>query len=545
MKCLIINSYAGSLTLGTTHHEQEIVGSYEDKDFFLDCQRANFPNLDFRSFRHQWPERIDLSDTFVIAHPPCSAFSLANTQPHRRGVNSEAFKCTKVVLDYTMRNGAAAIAIESVMGALGGAWLIHQTYADENDYHIYRLLENGCMFGAQWRERFWVVFVKKGVVPNPNLQISLTPRWQTVGQVMAGYEDGPCPRNLEGLLERQKERFRTITGLTEPEIEQLLNPQDLEKTTPLGTLLWNMKFKQPESKAEDKWKMFQTHIGGFGSGQVIHLAENSLAPVLMGGSHWMYKGRNVSENGWKRLMGFPVEYVFPEKPRNYRRQMQMGLSKGVMPPIAAWVVENVVQHLGDFINPDHDPSLGPTYQLECAPDQIADFRISRKQWTPSLTVPGAVTELPEVRHWDERDQQKTRDKVSDSIVDTDIDGIDEPIPYDVPEPPRTRRQPKERLPREPRVPRSTDGNNTQLLQTRLKNRMTADIEKLTAPEKKRVICDIVEQWPDPEGPNLKELIDFCVGHRDIRCAYNATRIHIRDLVKSGQLEMVSHDVPSL
>ena len=55
MKVLVINSYAGSITLGASSLGCEIVGSYEDKNFFLDAQKANFPDIDFRSYRKDWP----------------------------------------------------------------------------------------------------------------------------------------------------------------------------------------------------------------------------------------------------------------------------------------------------------------------------------------------------------------------------------------------------------------------------------------------------------------------------------------------------------
>ena len=393
MKTLILNSYAGSLTLGAKHLGCEIIGSYEDSNFGLDIQKHNFPDLEYREYRHQWPKQ-DLSDTFVIAHPPCSAFSVQNCSPSARGVDSGAFACTKSVLQYACENNAVGIAIESVMGALGGAWWTHQRYADDHGYNLYRILENGAMFGCQWRERFWVLYLKKGAAPN-KIPVTITPRWKTVSEVITGHEEGPSAGNQDRLLDKQKARLIEEAGLSDDEMQFLFNPPPHHRTAALGTILYETKFKRPESTARDKWEVFKKYIGGFASGTMVYLDPNGYSPVLMGGSHWYVNGRNLSESGFKRVMGFPAEYAFPTSPRNMRTQLRMYLSKGVMPPIAAWILENAAAALGYALTTqDHIPGAG-SYTIEAEPDGIVDFRIRKDDWWERYD------KLPELRHFDE------------------------------------------------------------------------------------------------------------------------------------------------
>jgi site-specific DNA-cytosine methylase len=404
VKVLCINSYAGSITLGALSLGADVVGSYEDDNYFLACQKANFPNLNYISYRKDWPKQ-DLSDTIVCAHPPCSAFSVQNNSRAAKGPDSKAFACTKHVLDYAMGNHAKAIAIESVMGALGGAWSIHQSYADKYGYHLYRILENGCMFGAQWRERFWALWIKKGVAAE-NINLTITPRFQTVQEVVEGHEDGLSAGNQEDLVERQRERFRVELNMSEDELDYYFDNPTPDYPfrvlgIPLGELVYQKRFKKPGDGPEDKQEVIWKYVGGFGSGGVNYLDPNGCCGTVMGGSLWILNGRCVSENAFKVLMGFPASYIFPEVPKNYRKNMRTGLSKGVMPPISRWILEQTAVHLGqaDGLNLQHQDG----YTLTCEPDQIADFRIRKEDWTDRDVV------LPPLRQFD--DQRPLQKKI--------------------------------------------------------------------------------------------------------------------------------------
>jgi site-specific DNA-cytosine methylase len=406
MKVLVLNSYAGSLTLGATALGAEIIGSYEDHDFFLDVQKKNFPHLNFISYIRDWPAQ-DLSDVVVIAHPPCSAFSVQNNSKTARGPDSAAFACTKHVLDYAMGNNAKVIAIESVMGALAGAWPIHQSYADKNGYHLYRILENGCMFGAQWRERFWALWIKKGVATE-NVTFTIAPQFQTTQEVVTGHEDGPSAGDQEKLVATQKERFRTELGMNDEELSYYFGntkPDYPFRTLgiPLGELLYQKRFKKPEDFPEDKQEIIWKYVGGFGSGGMNYLNPDGCCNTVMGGSLWILNGRCVSETAFKVLMGFPADYEFPETPKNYRKNMRTGLSKGVMPPISRWILEQTAVHLGQTDNLHLLHQERPAYSLVCEPDMIADFRIRKEDWLDRDKA------LPPLRQFD--DQRPLQKKI--------------------------------------------------------------------------------------------------------------------------------------
>lgn len=413
MKTLVINTYGGSLLLGAKALNLEIIGSYEDTGFGLPIQQANFPDLDFRALRADWPAQ-DLSEVFVIAHPPCSAFSVQNTNPAARGVDSAAFACTKSVLNYAMQNKAIGIAIESVVGALAGAWHIHQKFADEYGYNLYRVLENGSMFGAQWRDRFWAVFIKKGAAPDV-MPWTLAPRWATVRDVV-GYDDtGPSVMGLDQELEKLKNRFIEQAGCTPDDMHYIFNVNPTEMESVDGKL-WERRFPK-----EVRWDVCKKYVTKFASSAMVQLAPNGLCPVLLGSSWWYLDSRNLSERAYKLLMGFPADYIFPEGDRrkdNYRLDMRTYLSKGVMPPIASWVLENALTHLGalPFSQAKHIGMDG-AYKLEIAPSFIADFRIRKKSW--GKTAEGRWCR-PELRHEDEHGIAARVATVTTTTVDVDI-----------------------------------------------------------------------------------------------------------------------------
>lgn len=516
MRTLIINSYAGSLTIGAHTVGAEVIGSYEDSNFGLDIQKANFPRLNYVEFRKDWPAQ-DLSDTIVVAHPPCSAFSVQNCSPKARGVDSEAFACTKHVVDYAAKNGALAICIESVMGALGGAWNVHQAFADEYGYDLYRVLQNGCMFGCQWRERYWSVYVRKGATASNVLRLTIQPKWQTVGEIVTGHEDGPASGNQDVLLERQKTKLRDIAQLTDDEMNYLFDGSINHGTRALGSVLFDYKYRSATSTAKDKWDMFKKYIGGFASGTMCYLDENGLAPVLMGGSHWYLHGRNVSEDAFAAIGGFPDGYVFPEEPRNYRRQQRMYISKGVMPPVAAWIIEQVTGHLGESVLYPVTDESKPLYRVECEPNHIADFRISKEGWK------NRETELPQLRGFDEQPPPPkafvtpatppTDDDTKETTVSEQDNVKQEPIESPEPQAPKTRR---------PRVRGQVQA---------VENVMVPD---KTAQDKKRVV---IYEFVKREGSIDHQALVECLADK-LKIEAKTAHWHLQQMKKAGLLQDV-------
>src|SRR6267142_1576382 len=108
---LVINGYAGSLTVAASQLGLEILGSYEDSGHGLEIQRHNFPNLNYVE-KYPWPN-LNLEGSLVIAHPPCAGFCAQNVNaPSRattRGLDGTYFSQTKSVLEYSL--AAKAIAV--------------------------------------------------------------------------------------------------------------------------------------------------------------------------------------------------------------------------------------------------------------------------------------------------------------------------------------------------------------------------------------------------------------------------------------------------
>lgn len=389
MKTLIINTYGGSLLLGTRALGiAEITGSYEDAGFGTPIQRANFPEIETIARLKDWPQQ-DLSETVVLAHPPCSAFSVQNNSETARGTNSEAFACTKRVLDYTMSNRVLAVAVESVTGALSGAWEVHQAYADRRDYDLFRILQSGSMFAPQWRERFWAVWMRRGAVSNRELKLRLAPTFQTVAQAVGPHEDGPECGNTGVLLGRLKEKLLEA-GCTDDDMSFFFDAGNHpQKTQSI------MRAFQRRIYADDHDLMMTKEVlGNFGSGQLCYLEPSGLAPCVMGGSWFYMNGRNLSEAAYKRIMGFPHDYIFPG---SSRRSMRVFLSKGVIPAVATWVLGQIFTNLGVSHATDctcHGCKPGSSYELVVEANHIADFRYNRRHW--------GVSSLPPIRgHSDE------------------------------------------------------------------------------------------------------------------------------------------------
>lgn len=383
MKVLVLNTYAGSLLLGARAAGCEIIGSYEDVGYGAPIQHANFPGLDFKNETKDWPAQ-DLSDVIVIAHPPCSAFSGQNTSPSKRGIDSPAFACTKVVLEYAMKNRAVALAIESVPGALTGAWEVHEHYAREYGYHIYRIMQNGAMFSAQNRNRFWAIFVREGAgINGRNLHLGITPKWQIVKDVIANYEDSQAPESLDKLLRNLKARLPKTLSFTEGDLSKLFDiqsPPHIGKIDSVVRKLWNIDADEAKKGIGETLAMWSSHYMAF-------LDPDKTCGVLLGCSWWYINGRNLSNVGYKRLMGFPTDYIFPGPAL---RNIRTYLSKGVIPAVATWVLNQLMVNLGER-DADND-----TLKIEAVPDGVADFRYRKSSWgedTPEL-YPSNVTGRP-------------------------------------------------------------------------------------------------------------------------------------------------------
>lgn len=377
MKTLIINTYAGSLLLGAQAvPDSQIIGSFEDCGFGSKITKANHarftetdPSFQFIDHIKQWPQDLDLTDALVLAHPPCAAFSQQNTSAAKRGVNTDAFGCTRKVLKYAMNANAAGIAVESVMGALGGAWDVHDHMAEVGGYHVYRILKNSILFGVpQFRERFWCVFIRKDAAPT-----DMTWRLRPILRTISGTLDHLYPGT------RYVELDKTITKfVTKLQTEQGLNPDDVRrvglaeidgyKRRGFSTLVGKEFFPTIDPKV-----VCRKYVSPFTSAQPSVLAPGGFAPVLLGSSLWVYRGAPVIEEGYKAIMGFPADYVFPE---DRGHGMRTYLSKGVCPPVATWVLDNLRMHFG--LQGGTPLTRDGGYVKVVQPGRIASFRPTKQ-----------------------------------------------------------------------------------------------------------------------------------------------------------------------
>lgn len=370
MKVLIINSYAGSLTLGASIIDNvDIIGSFEDCGYGIGLQKVNFPWLRFVDHIKDWPQDEDLTDVVCLAHPPCAAFSQQNNSPSKRGTETDAFECTRKVLNYALGHNARAIAVESVMGALGGAWDVHDHFAERYGYHLYRVVKNSLLMGVpQYRERFWAVFVRRGVA-DEQMTWHLTPMIQTIEEVVPPWMVNGTPLiSARGQTVWDKTVLRYVDrvvkdgGLTREQALAALNPDLQWKRTSYARTLQARHF--PELRHQQVCKRM---VCNFASAQPSFLAPGGYAPVLLGSSLWLYRGQVLTEEAYKAVMGFPPQYVIPD---SYRTKLRTYLSKGVCPPVATWILQNIRDHIDQY------PIYG-TWRKTIAPGRIASFRVGK------------------------------------------------------------------------------------------------------------------------------------------------------------------------
>jgi site-specific DNA-cytosine methylase len=370
LKILCLNTYAGSLLVGARAGGHEVVGSYEDVGFGQHVARANFPDVDHRPSLADWPD-ASLDGVTVIAHPPCSAFSTQNIVWHARGTGSGAFSCTHRVVDYATKHRASAVAVESVMGALRGAWDEHQFYADERGYDLYRVLQSGAAFGAQWRDRFWAIFIKRPA-RRDLLTLGLVPLWKRVRDVVRG--EGPSFEDQDRMLEKLKKKLRDGVPGYDAELDAFLFLENHPRGG-MGNELTRHHFP-----GRDRYEVLSRYVTTFSSGQMVYLDPMSYSPTLLGGSWWYMNGRNLSVADYQAIAGFPSDYAWPDKTVN---QARMFMSKGVIPAVATWVLDQVERHLS--AEPIEVDPAG--WGVAVRPNGIADLRIKRKDWNPDGPLP--------------------------------------------------------------------------------------------------------------------------------------------------------------
>jgi hypothetical protein len=217
-------------------------------------------------------------------------------------------------------------------------------------------------------------------VARATLNLKLEPRFRSVGEVVAGHEDGEAPDGMDERLRSLKWQLETEAGCT-PDEMRFFFETDHHPTIMITNLLRKHKFT--DMPAYDIMKRYVQNT--FSSSQLQCVSPHGLSPVILG-TTWLYmRGRNMSKDAYKAIMGFPADYVFPKVGRkNYSKDMRTYLSKGVIPQVAAWVYGQVLTQLG-VSHPEGCDCQGcspdeVSYHVDCPPNRIADLRFQRTQW---------------------------------------------------------------------------------------------------------------------------------------------------------------------
>lgn len=345
MDFLALNTYAGSILCAAREVGIPIRGSYEDAGYGSTIAKANFPDVRHKE-RTPWPED-DLSQTIVLAHPPCSAWSQQNNSSAAKGNDAKKFACTLQVLEYALKNRCAALAIESVIPALEGARSVHDEAAKRHGYAVFRLLQNSISFGLpQWRPRFWVLFIPEGRVHQ--LMVDFTPRYRCVGQLMAEAEPGPADPTLERDWQRQLDLLK-VKGFSDPDADELLNSTETFGSLPglikkFSDRRIMLKGDVQHLRDMDNGRLAKEFCvgGNFMSHCLRVLDPAGYATTLLFDSWWACQGRVLSYAEYNAVMGFPRSYIFPGKTQPKFREF---LSRGVCPPVASWVIRTLLQNL--------------------------------------------------------------------------------------------------------------------------------------------------------------------------------------------------------
>jgi site-specific DNA-cytosine methylase len=380
---LIINSYAGSLVLGCKAAGFPIRGSYEDAAFGIEAQKLNFPDLNYVD-RLPWPED-DLSETVVIAHPPCAPFSIQNSG--RKGVDGDGFQCHRNVMEYAFDCGCEALAIESVPGVLRAADE-YAAYGKIHNYQHFFLRVNSIGFGVpQWRPRVWIIFIR-----TDKFDVEYRPVYRPLKTVIQPEGEVIMSREAISAIKKMK-----AVGMDHELMRALFEGQHGD-----GTLL---QLGKQYLGIEDVGENFEEIRKAWGLSGILAskvprvLHQESWAPTVLKDSAWFIHGRPLFLEEFNLIMGFPADYIWPAKwePRTY-------LSKGVCPPVATWILQQIAANL----SPDKPEfELGTTYR-RCLPGEVLDLCPKKAEVEDALAGrPDTPPKMPKARGPKKERQGKT------------------------------------------------------------------------------------------------------------------------------------------
>ena len=335
MNTLIINTYGGSLLLGAKIAKANVIATMEDTGFGSDLQALNFPKVTRYEKRADWPEKFATAwrDIDVVAHPPCSAFSSVNYSNKKTvtmGTSTGAFACHQAVIDYALSHKARTCTIESVIGAYEGAHEEYEQNAEKYGYRVTYIMVNSASCGVpQWRERVWVIFHKLKA-----FKVAMKPEYVTLASVLKPGETSADFVFGQASLRRAWDGVR----------------KTIKKSWPTGGIVTVLgKVHDMERDAARTNFGFSVYVNA----NPVLLDPDGFSPVLMqDGRLCVYDagckgGRALTVEEHCAIMGFPRDYKWGKQIKKFR----MYLSKGVCPPVAAWILKTVDKNASGWTGP--------------------------------------------------------------------------------------------------------------------------------------------------------------------------------------------------
>ena len=329
MNTLIVNTYGGSLLLGAKAVKANILATMEDTGFGSGLQALNFPKIPRYEKRADWPEKFSTPwrDVDVVAHPPCSAFSSVNYSNKKTvtmGTSTGAFACHQAVIDYALSHKARTLTIESVTGAYEGAHEIYEENAEKYGYGITYIMVNSASCGVpQWRERVWVIYHKC-----KTFRVNFKPTYVTIKAILD--TRGTSTNYFGGQMRRAWEGVRKM----------------IRKSWPTGNII-TVLGKVHDMTKEDVRAKFGFSV--YMNANPVLLDHDGFSPVIMhdGMGAFCDGGRILNVEEYCAIMGFPRDYKWGNNIKKFRTF----LSKGVCPPVAAWILKTVDNNASGWSGP--------------------------------------------------------------------------------------------------------------------------------------------------------------------------------------------------
>lgn len=371
MNVVTINTYGGSLLLGAKMIKANIIATMEDTGYGSKLQALNFPAVPRYERLADWPERfaIPWSTINVIAHPPCKSFSLMSAScKNNRGTESEGFQCHRNVINYSLGHHCRSLAIESVPGAYEGGHEAYEELARQYRYRVTYITLNAVSFGIpQWRPRVWILFHH-----TKQFRVELKPRYTLLRDVL---NPGKNPVPLFSCTKTLYEKTRTV----------------LKGTHPRGHIFSLLRQHFGLSSDEELRAKFPDDTKGYLSGYVRFLDPDGFATTLLGDTSWAVDDRLLTIEEYCGIMGFPRDYKWnlSESPNN-ANNARAYLSRGVCPPIAAWILKTLDRNTsgwaGTFTHEEAD--FGGVIDL--CPKKADALAIARGEKLPPKLTPQRV-----------------------------------------------------------------------------------------------------------------------------------------------------------